>query len=293
MNKVIIFGLAIISLFLIGNVSSGIATSTPYAIGDSYTFSISDMSSSLVINGTSYSQPVSIPYANTNNITVTNITSSQVFFSYDYNGLVKNDSVKIDGFKNYMATLFILVGGNFNRSSPSTANFEKPVSGTTTSFVESVISSGIFGVFASGNTSAYKALVNNTLDSVVTKSAGYVITVNSLKDLSSSTATTYTISFDLSLTKSNATENFSYSFDLSYVTVIDLTTNVISSLSFSLNTNLKYGSATRVTKDSFKEIQGTLPTSSSSKGLPGFEFMTAFAFLSIVAVVAVIQKRRK
>ncbi len=290
MNKKYVLGLTVILIFLLSNVTSGVAVEKPYTIGDQFTFSVSELSSSMVINGTDYSIPVNIPFAKSTTVTITNVTTNGVSLSYKSNGENINDTISIDGFRTIIVALLLVVGVNFKIASPSTSSFAKPSKGYSNSAVESLISNNFFPMFASGNTTFYQELINSTLAKQNPINGGYIITTNTSKDLSNSSKNSFTLAFDISMTKSNTTENFSYSFDISFKAVIDLTTNVLTELSFTINTNLQSGSATKVTNDSFKVIEGSL---TKSTGLPGFEFMNILAVFSMLAILYLIKGKRK
>ena len=293
MNKKFIIGLAVITAFMLSNVTSGIAAAKPYAVGDSFTFTIDTATGSNKVNGTEYATPVNTSIDKTSTVTVTGMNSTFVDLSYKTNSGNGTTYAPVDGF----AELFIIIAIfalAFEYSTVQTADFSAPDNTSDTS-LDLNYSSGYFPMFASGNTTFYESIINTTAISspatstaTTTTSSDYTTKTNKLDAQNGASGNTYTMSLDFSLTKSNTSLKYSCTMDAGFKVVIDLTRNIVTELSLSLDYETTLDTASSALKLDLKIVEGT-----GSSGLPGFDFISLFAFMTIISALAIIQKKRK
>ena len=67
-------------------------------MGDSFTFTVSDLSDSVKINGTDFSTPINTSYGKTSTVTIKSMNNTAVDLIYKENGVNKTTSASIDGF---------------------------------------------------------------------------------------------------------------------------------------------------------------------------------------------------
>ena len=290
MNKKFLIGFAVITAFMLSNVTSGIAAAKPYAVGDSFTFTIDTATGSDKVNGTEYAAPVNNSIDKTSTVTVTGMNSTVVDLSYKTNSGNGTTYADVDGFTGlfFIIAIFALA---FEYSTVQTADFSAPDNSSDSS-LDLNYSSGYFPMFASGNTTYYKSLINTTEVSspvtTTTTSSDYITNINKVNAQNSASGNTYTMSFDFSMTKSNTSLKYSCTIDAGFKVVIDLTRNIVTELSLSLDYQTTLDTASNALKLDMKIVEGT-----GSSGLPGFDFISLFAFMTIISALAIIQKKRK
>ncbi len=322
MNKKIIVDFLVIVFFLIGTVSSGIAPTRSYAVGDSFTFTVLDATDSLFINGTDYSKLDNSTTDNEFTYTITGLNSTTVNVTYYNNGVNKTAYTRIDYPLTYLNMYLFLARLSIGFMIPQYAEFTPPDYSSTSSS-DSNSSILTTGFFASGNITYYKTLLNTTAFSLdITNfptSGGYLYKTNSAGAINEQVGNNYIIGYNLSVTKYNNLQNFSYTVDSAYKAIIDLSRNIITEYYVKFNSDLIYNNATVVKNLSFRVVEetgisqttsintssntisksdSTIPSSNSSlnattNGLPGFDLLAILTLASIFAIVFLFKRRKK
>lgn len=296
-------------VFLMGTISSAVTTvvetSTPLTKGESFTFTVSELSETSKINGTNYFIPLNTDFGMNPTMVITNVTKTNVYLNYTVNNKTKETTAQIDQFMSTCDDYYYYSAQNSFTGLPTSKTFAAP---SNTSSTASSLT--IMPMFASGNISYYNSQVPNaTLAREQPSWSSYIINTNVVN--SSVSGNIFKVSFNQSLTDAREIQtgstNTSYSntHALYFTATVDAAKHIVTDLYYKLTVDVLFGSATAnvILIMHIVENKNTLPPTSNSqsnssssssgtktKNTPGYEFL--FAISSLTTLVLLRKKKR-